>query len=378
MNAPRPARRVSSTIQLSMMLPALSALVLGACSGDEAPPPELIRPVRYVQVFATGGGRERSFSGAAQAGLESRLSFKVSGTVRRIAVKVGDEVGKGSVIAELDPTDYQLQLQDAEASLAQAESQARNARANYTRVQQLYENNNASRADLDAALAQKQSAEAQVESITQKAELARLQLRYCTLTAPVAGSIASVDVEVNENVSVGKPIVMLTGGDVPEVEVAIPEILITRVREGDDVRVSFDAIPDETFPATITEVAVAAVGFATTYPVTVRLSRPDERIRPGMAAEVTFQFENGGATERILVPPVAVSEDRRGRFVFTVEPREGDIGVARRRDVTVGELTSDGIEITDGLTDGDLVIVAGVSRIEDGLQVRLNAPGKSD
>jgi len=137
--------------------------------------------------------------------------------------------------------------------------------------------------------------------------------------------------------------------------------------------VSFDAIPDGSFPATVTEVGVASVGFATTYPVKVRLETSHEGIRPGMAAEVTFRFSSGDGRERFVVPPVSVGEDDAGRFVFVVEATGDGLGVAKRVPVKVGELTSRGLEITKGLKDGDLLVTAGVSRMTDGQKVRLPA-----
>jgi RND family efflux transporter MFP subunit len=353
---------------------ACLALLIAAtvsCSSEPPATEEIVRPVMYQPVYATGGDHARSFSGAARADVESNLSFRVAGTINRIYVKVGDRVERGAPIADLDPTDYELQVEDADASLVQAQSQARNARANYSRVQSLYVNQNASRSDLDAAQAQKESAEAMVASAEKKLELARRQLRYTRLTAPAAGSIASVDAEVNENVVSGRSIVMLAGAGSPEVEVAVPEILIDQIQEGAAVTVKFDAIPGGSFPATVTEVGVAAVGFATTYPVKVRLETEDERIRPGMAAEVTFRFSGSDDRVRFIVPPVAVAEDRDGRYVFLVTPAEEGFGVAKRVTVTVGHLTSRGLEITDGLNDGDLLVTAGVSRITDGQKVRL-------
>lgn len=357
---------------------AVAMAVSIGCSKEQPPVEEIIRPVRYQPVYATGGVRERVFSGAAQADVESRLSFKVSGTIERIYVKVGDRVRKGDLIAELDPTDYEIQVEDAEASLLQAQSQARNAHANYTRVQSLYVNQNASRADLDAALAQKQSTEAQVASIEKKLELARRQLQYTRLAAPAAGSIASKNVDINENTVPGQTIVTLSGAGSPEVEVAVPEILIDRVQEGAEVTARFDAIPDVNFPATVTEVGVASVGFATTYPVKVRLETADTRVRPGMAAQVLFMFEATGDRERFIVPPVAVGEDRGGRFVFLVEPTGGGLGIAKRTDVTVGQVSSQGLEILHGLEDGDLLITAGVSRLADGQKVRLPDTAEGD
>ncbi|NNM32233.1 MAG: efflux RND transporter periplasmic adaptor subunit, partial [Gemmatimonadetes bacterium] len=97
----------------------------------------------------------------------------------------------------------------------------------------------------------------------------------------------------------------------------------------------------------------------------------DPAIRSGMACEVTFRFESDA--EGFTLPPVAVQEDRAGRYVYVVELTEGEQGVTRRRPVEVGGITSRGLQIRSGLSDGDLVVTAGVSRIVDGQVVKLLA-----
>jgi hypothetical protein len=116
---------------------------------------------------------------------------------------------------------------------------------------------------------------------------------------------------------------------------------------------------------------VAATSQGTTFPVTVVLAHENPDIRSGMAAQVAFKFESAGKKERIIVPPVAVSEDRKGRFVFIVEPEKPGFGIVHRRNVTVGELSDEGLEILEGLFDGDLLVTAGVTQIVDGQEVKL-------
>lgn len=346
---------------------------LGGCSETAEDAAPVLRPVRCQTVYSTGGARVRTFSGSSRAGVESRISFKVGGTVDRLEVKVGDVVQAGATIAQLDPKDYRLRKEEAEASLRRHEAQLRSYSANYERIRSLYENGHASLNDLDQARASFETAQAAVRSAEKSLELARSQLESTTLIAPVTGSIADVPVEVNENVQPGGVIAVLTSGSQPEVEVSIPENLITQIREGAAVQVSFDAIPGTRFPAVVTEVAVAAMGMATTFPVTVRLTAADDAIRPGMAAEVAFSFETADQRNRILVPPSSVGEDRQGRFVFIVDEVDDGLGTARRRAVAVGELTGDGLEITEGLHDGDLLVTAGVSKLTDGRRVRIPA-----
>jgi RND family efflux transporter MFP subunit len=288
-------------------------------------------------------------------------------------------VGVGQLIARLDAEDYRLGVREAEAGLAQARAQAQNAESSYERIRDLYEADNASRADLDAALASFQSTEASVRASEQRLQLARQQLSYTRLTAPTTGAVAAVPVEVNENVRAGQVVVYLNSGTDLEVEVGVPEVLISQVTEGQVTEVTFDALPDRTFEARVSEVGVAATGTATTYPVTVVLADPDPDLRSGMAANVAFRFESGEGRELFIVPSVAVGEDRDGRFVYVVEPEDGPgaeagVGVIRRRLVRVGEMTTQGFEILEGLADGDHVVVAGVSRIEDGLRVQFRPP----
>ena len=351
---------------------ALILLVFGmtACAED-AVVEKVLRPVRSQVVTTSDAARVRSFAGVARAGLESLLSFRVSGTVLGIPVSVGTSVAKGQTLARLDPTDYELRVQEAVAGLAQAKAAERNAEADYERVRGLYENNNASLRELDGARATAESSQAQVEAAEKRLEQARQQLSYCTLRAPADGQIAAVDVDINENVQSGQGLILLTAGSDIDVEVSLPGALIADIKSGQEVTVAFDALPDQRFPARVTEAGVAAVGSSTTFPVTVRLAESDPAIRSGMAAEVQLSFRSDDSAGRMLVPAVAVGEDRDGRYVFILQSGSTDRGVVHRRQVTVGELTSDGIEILGGIDEGERIVTAGVRRLSDGEEVKI-------
>ena len=344
---------------------------LGACGRGTTEEPPRIRPVRYQEIVIGGGERVRHFSGTAQASRESKLSFRVSGIVDRLGVKVGQRVEAGALIARLDSRDYELEVGRAKAELSLEEAKLRNAAAEFERVKDLYENDNASLTALDAARANFETAKALVAAATQALELANARVGYTRLTAPVAGFIGSIYAERNEIVGPGQVIATLNSGSRPEVEISIPEALIARIREGDAATVTFDAIPGETLEATVTEVAVASGDGRTTFPVTVVLDELHESLRSGMAAEVGLTFGSSGARPPTLVPAVAVGEDEEGRFVFVVEDIEDGIGTARRREVVTGELVTSGLEILAGLRDGDILVVRGLNHLADGMPVRL-------
>ena len=359
---------------LVVILPFATILTLSCGPNEELPPPPL-RPVRYQEVYSTGGKRTRTFSGTAQADVETTLSFRVGGNVRRVLVDIGDRVEEGQLIAEMDPTDFELQVQEAEADLIQAEARSRQVEADYERVRGLYENRNASKADLDAARAAAESARAEIDASIKRLEQARSRLSYTRLRAPTTGSIASVSVEINENLRTGQAVVMLTAGSRPKVNVAVPESLIGEIYRGNEVVVTFDALPERAFPARVTEVGVAATGLATTFPVSAQLRDETLHVRSGMAADIAFTFGSSDDRQRYWVPPHAVAEDRGGRFAFVVEPTGQGRGIVRRKAVTVGELTGEGLEVLTGLSDGDRLVTAGVSQIRDGLEVKLTAEG---
>ncbi len=350
----------------------LPVAILFACTDEKPIEEKVIRPVRYKAVYRTSGTSTRTFSGTARSGLESKLSFKVAGNVSRIRIKVGDQVKKGALIAELDARDFQLQMQEAEAGLQQARAQAVNANANYKRVRSLYENNNASRSDLDAARSQYESAEASVRSIDKKLELARSQLSYTRLRAPFTGTVASIPVEENENVNVGAVIATIAADNRPEVKVNVPEEFIYQIQNGQRVDIRFSTISEKMFAGLVNEVSFVA-DESSTYPIIIKMESPSEAIRPGMSADITFDFQDSKAKEapKLIVPVKSVGEDPAGNFVFVIEVGEDEVGTVRKRKVSIGDLLPEGFEVKDGLKEGEIVATAGLRSLLDGMKVTL-------
>jgi len=350
-------------------------LFLVACGGQEPPVEPPIRPVR-TEVAESGTERVRALSGAVRAGSETRLSFKVSGTVEKLAVKVGDRLKAGDEIAHLDAGDYELSVQEARAGLLQARAGARTTSSSYERTRELYASKNAAKAQLDRARADHESAQALQSSAAKRLELAKSQVEYTRLVAAVDCAVADVRITEGENVSPGTPVVVLTSGDEPEVGVAVPESLIGAIGEGDEAKVHVDALPNADFTATVIEVGVSSTSTLTTFPVTLRIDGGDPdllgKLRPGMVAEVSFVFLNPDDEDRVLVSAVAVGEDRDGRYAYVVQATSNpELFKVERREVQPGELTGEGLEIIEGVTAGELVVTAGISKLSDGMEVRL-------
>ena len=192
------------------------------------------------------------------------------------------------------------------------------------------------------------------------------------LYAPIQGKVSQISAEINENVSSGQQILVLSSEGDLEVNLGIPESYIANVNVQDAVDVAFSAIPGQTYKGVVSEVSYSINQQNSTYPVIIKLQGDTEVVRPGMAATVTFtkrQTEEEN-TDRLLVPAQAVGQDEAGNFVFALTPHENQYMITRQA-VTVGELTNDGFEITEGLVEGDLIAVAGLQMLLDSMQVRL-------
>ena len=165
----------------------LIVILLTGCQKKEAPAEEALRPVRYFSVAEDQVGRNRSFSGTLKSTQESRLSFKVSGTVTSVPAQIGQHLKKGDLIAQVDAANFSLQAEQAQASLVEAQAGERNANSNYERTKGLYANDNASLNDLDSARAGAEAAKAQYQSL----DLIRGLMPYLVCGDRILGLLSS-------------------------------------------------------------------------------------------------------------------------------------------------------------------------------------------
>ncbi len=346
---------------------------LFSCSGEKAERKEIIRPVRYEQVFLAGGEQSRTLSGVSKAGTEAKLSFRVGGVVEAVNVKVGKRINKGKLIASVDNSDARLNYEKALEALRNAETQKDNAKSNLDRVKGLYENNNLSLSEYESAKDKYASANSTYNTEKRNADLKKRELGYFKLYAPMDGIIAEVAIKKNEQLNPGQVVVTLTSEDDIEVSIGMPEAFISRVKAGEKVSVKFLSLADKIFDGTISEVSFATGNQSSTYPVVVKVEHPTSDIRPGMPADVTFNFvsADGVQRQRLVVPASAVGEDTDGNFVFTVSETENGLAVVHKKKVTVGELSNEGFEVLEGLQNGELVATAGVESLTDRIRVKL-------
>lgn len=358
--------------RLNFPLLLLSLLMLAACDQPPADVKAPVRPVKTTTVHARTEGKQWTFAGTAEDALKSNLSFRVSGKVVEFP---GDQIGRkfseGDVIARLDPSDYELELRQAKANLEQIRANYARAKADLARNQELFERGVISRGELDQVEADFKSYDAQLNASSKQLGIARKHLGYTVLRAPFDGWIGSVEANIHQNVSSGQPVVAFNAGRQMKMYIAVPDMLISQVREGDKVDVHFDALPDRTMHGTVMEVSVDS-NTSSSYPVKVYLDNEEKLIRSGMSGHVSFRLQAAEHTAFYL-PPVSVMGKADGsRSVWVVDKATSTV---KRQPVRVGGLSARGIEILDGLKSGDMVVTRGVSRLKDGLKVRFMKKG---
>lgn len=353
-------------LRMAAILPVL--MVFG-CSGGEPPKPEVLRPVKTMEVAQPGAEMERSFSGISKSGTVYRLSFRVGGKLKRMDVKNGDRVEKNQLVAELDDSDANLKYQKNLASLNRSEVFKNTALSNLERIRGLYENDTVSLTEYEAAKDNSANAHATWLSEKRNVELQKKELGYFKLYAPDNGVISGKAVEEDENITAGQVVAEVMDTETMEVTSGVPETVISSIRQGDRVSIEFNAVSGKLFMGEVTEVAFSLDRDSSTYPVTLRVLDPSSDIRPGMPAKVTFTFPSNRAGAGLLVPVQAVAEDSSGHFVYVLTNVAGGTGIVEKRPVTIGKMTDRGFEILYGVEPGENVVTAGIAHLTDGLKV---------
>lgn len=357
--------------KMKAYLPVLFlVLTFASCDREADKHENSVRPVKYEKVSYTYSKNTHTYPGIVKAESETKLSFKVGGTINTVNVKLGNKVNKGALIASIDPVDYTIQKEQAVAQKNSAESQLINARSAFDRVEKLYENNSVALNEYEKAKTSLVSAESQFNAASKQLEAATNQVNYTRLYAPVEGIITSLSIEADEVVGAGRVVAVLSSRKNPEVEVGVPEVVINNLKEAQPVNIVIPSLSDQTYKGHINKVAFAS-GTAPTYLVNVSIDTLIDSIRPGMAADVTFIQPQSGTTNKLLAPAASVGKDVEGNYVFVLHKEDSLNYKVEKRTVCIGKLLQEGFEINNGLNENELVATAGLSFLRDGMTVRL-------
>ncbi len=343
-------------------------VVLTACK-EKVEIVEAVRAIKTVTIKEQATEQIRRFSGIVAAVDSSDLSFQVGGQVQVVNVDIGDHVEKGQVLAVLDPEPYQLEVDAVRAALVKAKANVTNTKSEYERQKRVFEQGAGAKSDLDAAEYNYRAALSAVNYQISRLNLAKRDLRKTTLRSPYDGTIAWRAVNPHEEVKVGQKVFEIDAKGEREVQLAVPETTIDRIHIDDPVEVTFPTLPDESVKGRITFIGSAAVK-ANAFPVKVVLIDPMDEIRPGMTAEVNLFLKDRDRQVGYLVPIQAIlptAEAQQG-YVFVYDPGTSTV---KKTPIRYGGGLRNEAAVYEGLKAGDVIAVAGVSFLADGLKVKM-------
>ncbi|MEJ2474947.1 MAG: efflux RND transporter periplasmic adaptor subunit, partial [Desulfobacterales bacterium] len=299
----------------------------------------------------------------------SGLSFEVSGQVVSVEVDIGDRVKKGEVLAVLDREPYQLDVDAAEAELVKARDNVTKTKAEYERQKRIFEQGAGAERYVEVSEYNYKAARSAVNFQIAKLDLARRNLRKTKLISPYKGVIAWRSVEPNEKVLAGQKILEINATGKMEVQLAVPETNVDQIHIDDPVTITFPTLPGETANGRISFIGGAAVK-ANAFPVKVGLIDPSEKVKPGMTAEANLSLKDENRKPGYLVPIQALlpspEPDRGHAFVY--DPQTSTV---KKTPVHSQGIAEKRVIIDEGLEAGDIIAVAGVSFLADGMEVKL-------
>jgi multidrug efflux system membrane fusion protein len=365
--------------RFNMAKPALKRMIwllfislsLTACK-EKPQITEEVRAIKTMTVSRKAAEQIRKFSGLVAAVDSSSLSFLVSGQVESVEVDIGDRVQKGQVLAALDPEPYRLDVDAAKAELVKAEANVVNTKSEYERQKRVFEKGAGAKSNLDTAEYNYKAARSAVNFQMARLDQANRNLRKTKLRSPYDGTIASRSVQPHEEVKVGQKVFEINAKGTMEVQLAVPETTIDRIHIDDSATINFPSLPGESAKGRISYIGSAAVK-AGAFPVKVELIDPNKDVKPGITAEANLFMKDENRQPGYLVPLQALlpaPEANRG-YAFVYDPKTSTV---KKTPVHAHGTEDKKAIVYEGLAPGEIIAVAGVSFLADGMKVKLMKP----
>lgn len=303
------------------------------------------RKVSVVAASKEDINHESVYSSTVQANVVNNIASQTSGRIRTLNVEVGDFVSAGQVLAELD-----------RVSLDQAAIQLKNNETEYNRVKALLEEGGISQSDFESIELSYKVSKSSYDNI----------LENTILRAPVAGVVTARNYDKGDMYAISTPIYTVQQITPVKLLVGVSETDYTKVKAGDAVTLTADALPGKTFDGKVIRIYPVIDSSSHTFNVEVQVKNSDRTLRPGMYARVSI---NLGKTHNIVVPDTAVLKQQGSgvRTAFVVDAE----GKAELRIVTIGSHFDGKYEILSGLEENDRVIVKGNSSLKSGDKVEV-------
>lgn len=354
-------------------LVAVSALGAAGCARQEAIP-EVVPAVVLAQAVSGASADIAAYAGEVKPRHEADLGFRIGGKIVTRLVDVGTRVRKGQPLARLDPADVVLQADAAKSAVAATETEARFAKAEYERYQDLYRQKFVSESALDQKRNAFHANQAKYDQARANLAVTENQAGYATLVAPEDGVITAVFVEAGQVVAAGVPVMKLARETEREVVIAVPEHRVGELKQATRILVSLWANPQKVYTARVREIAPAVDPVTRTFAARLSVVDADAALQWGMTANVLLQGE--GRTGTVLLPLTAIYHTPDAKpAVWVYDPQTRKVAL---KGVSVAGYRENGIVVTAGVVAGEWIVAAGVHKLRAGQSVRpYEAPGRA-
>lgn len=360
---------------LSGLVFLMFSLVMGGC-GEKRRSPETAAPV--VKGAALELARVTDIPdlveavGTVKARNAAQIAARIPGTVKAVLVREGERVGRGRLLITIDAAESmagaagaQAGVEEAQRALDEALARQSLSEVTWQRFNSLYQEQAATRQELDARTAERDMARQGVARARARLAQAREALRaagaiagYSKVTAPISGVVTGKSVDVGMTVFPGTPLMIVEETGAFRLEAAAPETLLGKVKPGEAVAVEVTGAPP--MHGRVAEVVPSADPLSRTF--TVKIDIAGSGLRSGTFGKAGFA---AGSRRGILISRSAVFE----RGALTAVWAVGNDRIARMRLVRVGKMVGDKVEVISGLAEGENVVIAGVEKVVDGARI---------
>lgn len=307
-----------------------------------------------------------SFNGSLEGKTSATLSTKIAGRITEVLVQEGQPVKAGDALIKLEAVELANSVRQAADAVKKAEINYDLAKNDYDRYKTLYDKGAISAQQLETTKAKFKIAEADLSSAIANRSNADQQYGYSVITSPVDGVVANKTATIGQVVSPG--IALMTVQDIDQIYAVInvEQKNLSLVKLGQTAQVTVDTYPGKTFTGIVEVINPEAGSLNRMFRTKIRIDNTSGNLKPGMFANV--QLLTGNSVKVLTVPQSAVVQKQGLYYVFTIQN-----GKAARKQIEIGEVTGNTIEVKSGLESGEQVIITSVNRIKDGSAVRVTS-----
>jgi RND family efflux transporter MFP subunit len=372
-------RKSSGLLKGIVILLILVALVATGYFLYQGPlkPATKVELTSATMVYPSQANSVLNASGYVVAQRKAEVASKATGRLEVLNVEEGTVVKKGDVIGKLENKDVRASLAQAQADLALEKASLIEAKSNFERRKRLVDEELISAGEYDIAEAQYKKGLASVESAEARVRQLEVELENTFIRAPFNGTVLTKNADVGEIVaplgSAGNSkgsVVSMADMSSLQVEADVSEANIEKILVGQPCEITLDAFPEKRYRGAVHMIVPTADRAKATVMTKVRFIDKDERVLPEMSAKVTFLSEEISESQinskpKLTINPAAVVDRKQTKVVYVVKNER-----AEERPIQLGSMVGGVVEVTQGLTSGEQVVLNPPADLETGMKVK--------